>query len=100
VLFNDINKEMAALILDKKINELRSRIKARKITLELTQQATDELLRRGFSPQYGAREIDRVINSTINPLLTKEILFGSLKNGGHTTLDFVNGEMILSKTTA
>lgn len=99
VLFNDINKEMAALILEKKLNELRGRIKARKITLDITQQATDELLRRGFSPQYGAREIDRVINSAINPLLTKEILFGSLKNGGHTTLDFVNGEMILSKTT-
>ncbi len=97
VMFNDISEKMAGLILQKKIGELRERLSPKNISLEISEAAEKELLRRGFSPQYGAREIDRVINQMLNPLLMREILFGKLKKGGVAKVDFADGEMKIAK---
>jgi len=96
VVFNDMNEEMAKKILNKKLNELFERLQAKNITLTLSDLAKKELLKKGFSSKYGAREIDRVLNSMLNPLLMKEILFGKLKKGGHVEVDLnKNEELVL-----
>ena len=97
VLFNDINEQMASLILQKKLGELSDRLKAKNITLNLTDATFKELLDKGFSPQYGAREIDRVLNSSLTPLLMREILFGKLKKGGEAMVDFDGKELTVKK---
>ena len=97
VLFNDINEQMASLILQKKLGELSDRLKAKNITLNLTDASFKELLDKGFSPQYGAREIDRVLNSSLTPLLMHEILFGKLKKGGEAMIDFDGKELTVKK---
>ena len=76
VVFNDMDEHMAGLILDDKISKLQSRLESRNIKLEIEPEAYARLLKEGFSPEYGAREIERVLNSRINPLLMREILFG------------------------
>ncbi|MBP5504183.1 MAG: ATP-dependent Clp protease ATP-binding subunit ClpA, partial [Bacteroidales bacterium] len=65
-----------------KIMELQLRLDARKVKLKLSPEAENLLLDKGFSKTYGARELERTINSSLNPLLMNEILFGSLTNGG------------------
>jgi len=97
VLFNDINEQMASLILQKKLGELSDRLKAKNITLNLTEASIKELLDKGFSPQYGAREIDRVLNASLTPLLMREILFGKLKKGGEAMVDFDGKELTVRK---
>ncbi len=82
VVFHDMNREMASLILDKKLGELSSKLAARQVEMILSSEARDWLLQRGFLPEYGAREMDRVIASHLKPLLMREILFGNLKSGG------------------
>lgn len=82
IVFHDMNREMASLILDKKLGELNSKLAARHVEMELAPEAHDWLLQRGFLPEYGAREMDRVIASHLKPLLMREILFGKLKSGG------------------
>jgi ATP-dependent Clp protease ATP-binding subunit ClpA len=79
VVFNDMDRKMAGLILDDKIEKLRERLKSRKVKLKIEQAAYEKLLDEGFSPEYGAREIERTLNSRLTPLLMREILFG-----GHT----------------
>ena len=86
VVFNDMDRTMARLILEKKLRQLRDRLAVRKVTLHLTEETMNEILDKGFSQRNGAREIDRVINTMLTPKLTREILFGSLKNGGEITL--------------
>lgn len=88
VVFNDMDEKMASLILDRKISLLQDRLNSRKIRLEIAPEAYARLLKEGFSPEYGAREIERVLNSRINPLLMREILFGK-KEGftAHISLD-------------
>ena len=76
VVFNDMDEKMAEMILDDKIKKLQARLDARKVTLVIEPEAYSKLLSEGFSPEYGAREIERVLNSRLTPLLMKEILFG------------------------
>ena len=81
VVFNDMDEKMAGMILDDKIKKLQARLDARKVTLTIEPEAYKKLLGEGFSPEYGAREIERVLNSRLTPLLMKEILFGSRGEG-------------------
>lgn len=97
VVFHDMSREMASLILDKKLGELRSKLTARQVEMELSPEATNWLLQRGFLPEYGAREMDRVIASHLKPLLMREILFGSLKAGGKVSVQVEGKELILKK---
>ena len=82
VVFRDMDKEMATLILKKKLRELDAKLEAKQVKMTLTAEAFDHLLAEGFTAEYGAREMDRVIAQQLKPLLMREILFGSLKNGG------------------
>ena len=81
VVFNDMDEKMAGMILDDKIKKLQARLDARKVTLIIEPEAYSKLLSEGFSPEYGAREIERVLNSRLTPMLMKEILFGKHKEG-------------------
>jgi ATP-dependent Clp protease ATP-binding subunit ClpA len=82
VVFRDMDMPMAELILDKKLRELQQKLTAKSVTLELTTEARRLLLQKGFTKEYGAREMDRVIAQMLKPLLMREILFGQLKQGG------------------
>ena len=87
IIFNDMDRTMATLILEKKLRELQGKLTAKGVTMELTDAAKELLLRKGFTVEYGAREMERVISSMLKPLLTKEILFGRLRNGGEAKID-------------
>ncbi len=87
VVFNDMDRTMAGLILDKKLRELQEMLKARNVTLTLGERAHGQLLSEGFSREYGAREMDRVIHQRLKSRLVKEILFGSLKQGGEYVIE-------------
>lgn len=99
VVFHDMSREMASLILDKKLGELSSKLAARQIEMELSPEARNWLLQRGFLPEYGAREMDRVIASYLKPLLMREILFGSLKSGGKTCIQVDKDQLVLQLST-
>ena len=86
VVFNDMDRKMAELILDDKIEKLRGRLQSRKVKLVIEQDAYEKLLDEGFSVEYGAREIERTLNSRLTPLLMREILFGSHKGAFTATV--------------
>lgn len=96
VVFNDLSRHMAELILEKRIKELSERLKPNKITLSISSQCREWLLNKGFTPEYGARELDRVISHSLKSKLMREILFGKLKNGGNACADIADGELIIT----
>ena len=91
VVFRDMDKQMATLILQKKLRELESKLQTRQVTMELSPEAFKYILKEGFTTEYGAREMDRVISQKLKPLLMREILFGSLKQGGNITIGMKDG---------
>ena len=82
VVFHDMDKKMATLILRKKLRELQEKLAAQNVTMTLSDDAFDHLLEKSFTREYGAREMDRVIGQLLKPLLMREILFGKLRKGG------------------
>ncbi len=67
VVFNDMDKHMAELILAKKLRQLDAKLAAKGVTVTLTDAAREQLLKWGFTKEYGAREMDRVIGNRLKP---------------------------------
>jgi ATP-dependent Clp protease ATP-binding subunit ClpA len=94
-IFNDMNKEMAGLILSKKLSTLESQLLNKKIKLSISSTAKEYLLQVGFSPIYGGREIDRVITSKVKPLIMRAILHGELRENMIANIDFIEDRISL-----
>ena len=97
VVFRDMDRQMATLILQKKLRELEAKLEAKQVKMTLTTEAFDHLLKEGFTAEYGAREMDRVIAQQLKPLLMRELLFGSLKDGGSITITLSNSTLYIVK---
>jgi ATP-dependent Clp protease ATP-binding subunit ClpA len=95
ITFAKLSKEVMMKIVGKFLLELKNMVKDKDIAISVTDEALDYLVDKGFDPKMGARPLQRVIDKDVKRPLSKEILFGSLKNGGRVTVDFVNGEIKL-----
>lgn len=98
VVFNDMDEQMAKLILGKKMRELNAKLAAKSVSITLTDEAHQHLLKSGYSKEYGAREMDRVIQQQLKTMLMREILFGKLKKGGEATVDLKNGTLTIKQS--
>lgn len=98
VVFNDMDEQMAKLILGKKMRELNAKLAAKSVSITLTDEAHQHLLKSGYSKEYGAREMDRVIQQRLKTMLMREILFGKLKKGGEATVDLQNGTLTIKQS--
>lgn len=95
VVFHDMDMEMARMILGKKLRELESKLSARQVSMKLDDAAFAYLLKEGYTAEYGAREMDRVISQRLKPLLMKEILFGRLQKGGTIKVEVCDGGLVV-----
>ena len=98
VVFNDMDEQMAKLILGKKLRELNAKLAVKSVSITLTDEAHQHLLKSGYSKEYGAREMDRVIQQQLKTMLMREILFGKLKKGGEATVDLQNGILTIKQS--
>jgi ATP-dependent Clp protease ATP-binding subunit ClpA len=69
------------------------------VVIDITDEALDYLVDKGFDPKMGARPLQRVIDKDIKRPLSRELLFGNLKNGGNVTVDVKDGELVLNTTS-
>ena len=95
VVFHGMDDTMAGQITEKKLGELQKLLLAKKVELSVDAAAKKLLKRKGISTEFGAREIDRVIQGEIKPLLVDEILFGRLKKGGKCRLAAAEDKFLL-----
>lgn len=94
IIFKSIDDSMALSIAKKKLGELASLLISKKVEFTFTEEAASLLQKKGISKEYGAREIDRIIQNEIKPLLVDELLFGKLKKGGYCRIEVVEDHFI------
>ena len=82
ISFKALTLDIMEKVVDKFIEELRPQLAVKKVQLELSENARRWLAKKGHDPHFGARPLDRVIQKEIKDVLTDEILFGKLVNGG------------------
>lgn len=82
VLFNGLTPGIMERIVEKFIAEMEEQLGEKHIRLELSPAARAWLGERGYDPAFGARPLARIIQSEIKDVLSDEILFGVLRQGG------------------
>ena len=94
VVFNHLNNEMALDIARKELNKFNEQLLKKNVKVNFDDKCISFVANKGVSQEYGAREIIRIINQEIKPMLVDEILFGSLNKGGEITLDVKDNKFI------
>jgi len=87
IKFDKLGRETMAKIVKKFIDDLNSLVKDRNVNVQLSKNAVEYLIDKGFDSKMGARPLQRVIDEQIKKPLSKEILFGHLVNGGVVSVD-------------
>jgi ATP-dependent Clp protease ATP-binding subunit ClpA len=96
ITFSALDLEIMEMIVDKFIAELNQQLAVKKVALTISPQVRTWLAKEGHDPAYGARPLARVIQAEIKDMLSDEILFGKLQNGGHVALDMADEKLVFS----
>jgi ATP-dependent Clp protease ATP-binding subunit ClpA len=95
VTFAKLGKEVMLKIVGKFLLELKQQVVDKNVAITVSDEALDALVDQGFDRKMGARPLQRVIDKEIKRPLSRELLFGSLKEGGKVSIDFKNGAFTL-----
>lgn len=97
IIFNSLDLSSIKKIVDIQIDIVKERLKDKKITVELSSGAREFIADKGFSPEYGARPLRRMIQKLIvNPLSVK-IIEGEFKEGDRIKVDVKDRKIVFSK---
>jgi len=91
IAFSSLGPDVVALVVDKFVLQLESQLSDRNVTISLSDLARTWLAERGYTPEFGARPLARVIQENIKKPLAEELLFGKLAKGGHVVVTLVEG---------
>lgn len=96
ITFKDLSKETMIKVVGKFVKEIMDTVAAKNIKITMTNEATDWLVKNGFDAKMGARPMARIIDKEIKRPLSKEMLFGSLVNGGTVTINVVDDKLTVT----
>jgi len=100
VIFHALGIEQIQRIVEIQLGGLRKRLAERKMSLELTPAAAEEVARAGFDPVYGARPLKRTIQKDIVQPLAVAMLQGQFGDGDTVVVDFgADGTLTFSKAS-
>ena len=91
MLFDALGTEELARIVEINLRRLNARLADRRITVEATDAAKEWLALTGFDPVYGARPLRRLIQTTIEDQLARQVLSGEVLEGDTVTFDVRRG---------
>ncbi|MXV36707.1 MULTISPECIES: ATP-dependent Clp protease ATP-binding subunit ClpA [unclassified Saccharibacter] len=98
VPFAPLSPEIVQHIVSKFVEQLRTLLSAKKVTLELSKKASQWLAENGYDRLNGARPLGRLIQEKIKKPLAEELLFGKLAEGGHVRIDVKKDILTFSYT--
>ena len=90
VYFNSLNKEVQYKVVDKMLNDLKSRLLNEYYVVDFKDSVKDYVLENAYSPEFGARPLKRYIQHNIETELAKRIISGELKTGKKYIVDYNN----------
>ncbi|EMI46359.1 ATP-dependent chaperone ClpB [Rhodopirellula sp. SWK7] len=96
VIFHPLQQTQIRRIVELQLDELRKRLVANGLSLELTEAAVDEIAAVGYDPAYGARPLKRVIQREVQNPLASALLKNSYGEGTTISIDYLDGEFIFA----
>ena len=95
ITFGRLSKEVMLKIVGKFLLELIEMVKDKKVKITVADEALDHLVNSGFNKKMGARPLQRVIDKEIKRPLSRELLFGKLKDGGSVNITVKDEALVL-----
>ena len=96
VVFHPLDQAEIRKIADIQLNNLRKRLAARELGLQITESALDLLAQAGFDPVYGARPLKRAIQQQVENPLAQQILASKFMPGDTVMVEVANGKLTFS----
>ncbi|MBM3277006.1 MAG: ATP-dependent chaperone ClpB [Candidatus Handelsmanbacteria bacterium] len=93
VLFRPLKLEETERIVDLLIEDLRRRLRDRRLSLELREPARAFIAREGFDPVYGARPLKRFLQRELETRLGRALVAGQIEDGAKIVVDLEGGEL-------
>jgi len=93
VNFNGLTHEVVLMIVKKAIDEFSVQLQEKNVSLQATDRCYEWLAHKGYSQEFGAREIARLIQDKIKRFFVDEVLFGKLHGGGTAVVDIENDDV-------
>jgi len=87
IVFHPLSREHISQIVSVLLKDVRKRLAEEELTLKLTDQATDFLVKHGYDEQYGARPLKRAIQKFIEDPLSEKILMGEFSRNDEIEVD-------------
>ncbi len=97
IVFHSLSKADIEQIVDLMLAELNRRLEDNQLTLEVTDEAKEILLKEGFDEAYGARPLRRAIQNLIEDQLSDAILASKFADGDKVLVTAREGKIILEK---
>ena len=95
ILFQPLQKDQIGKIVDLLISRLASRLKDKNLSLSVTPEAKDYIIKNGYDEAYGARPLKRFIQDTVETAVARRILSGELTAGETIVIDAKNDQLIV-----
>ncbi len=96
VLFNGLSKAVVVDIVKKQIREFQDQLAEKKVVLNVPERVCKWLADQGYSEEFGARQIARLVQDRIKNFFVDEVLFGRLVGGGTVNADIENDGIVLT----
>ena len=93
VIFEKLTKEQCYNIVKLMLTKIESRLKNQNITIKFNKSVINHIVEVGYSDKYGARNLKREIQDTVEDFLADAILSGELKENDDKKLSFNNGSL-------
>ena len=93
IMFRPLTRENLNGIIDIMVEGLRDRLAAKDLGLEISDEAKNLIIERGYDPLYGARPLRRYLQSSVETLIARTILSGDIAAGTVITVDAKDGEL-------
>jgi len=98
IVFHALSREEIAQIVDLELDKVRARLVEYDVRLEVTEAAKALLVEEGYSEEYGARPLRRVIQNRIEDALSDALLASEFGAGDTVVVDAEEGEIVLRGT--
>jgi ATP-dependent Clp protease ATP-binding subunit ClpA len=96
VRFENLPPAVIEKIVAKAIDDFRVQLSEKKVDLEVTPALISLLAEKGYSREFGARNIARLVEDRIKTFFVDEVLFGRLASGGKALADAKDGEVVIT----
>ncbi len=92
-IFQPLTQEDLVKIAKILISNINKRLKEKNLSLKITEDALEFIVKQGSNSEYGARPLKRYIQQEIEDQIAEKILLGSLKNQGEIVIDEEDGKL-------